>query len=222
MNRLSHNTWSTIIGVAYLGLMTNLLLIVGCLPLVALLITTNPAYSWPFIAAAAALTGPAVAAAFATFKASSHGETAVIRTFVRAWKATAWKAFAISGAGALLIVIAFVDVKMLAATTLSVVVVPALLLVAVLAFATGLLALVALSEEPRALLRDILKASLYLGLRRWFITIVTLAAIGMQAALFANMPALALGITAAPALYIAWANSRYTLRPVLEATDVAS
>jgi hypothetical protein len=45
---------------------------------------------------------------------------------------------------------------------------------------------------------------------------VTLLVLVSQAMLFASFPAIALGITASAALYLAWANSRYTLRPVLD------
>jgi hypothetical protein len=62
----------------------------------------------------------------------------------------------------------------------------------------------------------VVKASIYLGVRRWHLTIVSIAVLATQAVLFTTLPAVALGLTAAPALYLAWANSRYTLQPVLE------
>ena len=45
MKRLvSHETWAAIIGMLYLGLIVNLLLVVACLPMVALLMTTDRQY----------------------------------------------------------------------------------------------------------------------------------------------------------------------------------
>ena len=49
---ISHDTWASIIGMLYLGLIVNLLLVIACLPLVALLITTDPVRSWPLLAGA--------------------------------------------------------------------------------------------------------------------------------------------------------------------------
>ena len=84
------------------------------------------------------------------------------------------------------------------------------------ALAAGPVALVALAEEPGARMRDIVKAALYLCVRRWYLTALSLAVLGVQFGLFTTMPAIAVGLTCAPALYVAWANSRYTLRPVLD------
>ena len=67
MKTLAHGTYTMITGVVYLALITNLLLVLACLPLVLLLITTDPARSWPLLAVAAPLCAPGVSAAFATF-----------------------------------------------------------------------------------------------------------------------------------------------------------
>jgi hypothetical protein len=65
-----------------------------------------------------------------------------------------------------------------------------------------------------------LKAALYLSVRRWYLTALSFAVVGVQFALFTTMPAIAIGLTCAPALYVAWANSRHTLRPVLDLDEV--
>ena len=98
--------------------------------------------------------------------------------------------------------------------------VPVLAVLTVMVIAVGLVSLVAISETPRAALRDVVRASVYLSVRRWYLTVVSLLVVATQVAVFANLPAIALGLTAAPALYLAWANSRYTLRPVLTIDDV--
>lgn len=220
MKRISHDTWSTIFGVVYLGLMTNFLVLIAALPLVVLLVTTDPALSWPFIAVAVPLAAPALTAAFATFREYGNGETQVARTFVRSWRRTWRKSMLLALLAAATIVVLLVDVRAVADTAASVVIVPVLGILTLVAGATALTGLVAISEAPHARLRDVAKASLYLSARRWYLTAVTFLVLGMQVALFTSMPAIAVGLTAAPALYIAWANSRYTLRPVLE-TEVA-
>lgn len=215
MKRISHNTYASIFAVVYLGLMTNLLLVVTCLPLVVLLVVTDPALSWPLLAAVAPLCAPALTAAFATFRAHGQGEARVARVFFEAWRRTFAKAALLGAIVTAVLVVVLVDVRFFAPLAAGVAVVPVLAVLTVLLLAGGLVALVSVAEEPRARLRTIAKAALYLSVRRWWLSLVSLAVIAVQVALFTSMPALAIGLTAAPALYLAWANARYILRPVL-------
>ena len=216
MSRISHGTYAAIAGVVYLGLVTNVLLVVACLPLVLLLITTDPALSWPLLAVAAPLCAPALSAAFVTFREFGRGGTTPARTFVGGLRATWRRASTLGVLVTAFVVVLLVDVRFFADSAVGVAIVPALGVLAAIAVAVGLVGLVAISDVPEARLRDVLKASLYLGVRRWYLTVVSLLVLVMQAALFTTMPAIALGLTAAPALYLAWASSRHTLRPVLE------
>ena len=220
MTRISHDTWATILGVVYLGLMVNFLVLVAAAPLVVLLITTDPALSWPLLALAVPFAAPALTGAFTAFREFGLGEPQVVRSFLRGWKATWRKGMLIGAAAAASVVVLLVDVRAVAALPASVVVVPVLALLTVIAVATALVALVALAEAPQARLRDTLKAALYLSVRRWYLTALSFAVLGVQFALFTTMPAIAIGLTCAPALYVAWANSRHTLRPVLDLDEV--
>jgi uncharacterized membrane protein YesL len=121
-----------------------------------------------------------------------------------------------------IIVVLLVDVRMLSNTAAAVVTVPLLAVLALLVVAVGLVALVAVAEVPTARLRDVVRASLYLSLRRWYLTAASLVVLGLQAAVFAAAPALGLGLTASAALYLAWTNSRFTLRPVLDLDEKAA
>lgn len=215
MKRISHNTYATVFGVVYLGLMTNLLLLASCLPLVVLLVITDPALSWPMLAAVAPLCAPGLTAAFAAFRAHGRGETTVVRTFVGGWKKTWRKAMTLGLIVTAGLVIVLVDVRFFAPMQAGVAVVPVLGVLTVLLVAGGLVSLTAIAEEPEARLRTVAKAALYLSVRRWWLSLVTLGVLALQAVLFTMMPAIAIGLTAAPALYLTWANTRYILRPVL-------
>jgi uncharacterized membrane protein YesL len=222
MRRIPHTVYSTTFGVVYLALMTNLLLVVACLPLVVLLVTTDPAHSWPLLAIAAALAAPALTAAFTVFREHQRGGLSVIRAFVSGIRSTWRKALSIGALAGGLLVVLLVDVRAVAASTIGVVAVPILLLLSVTVVGVGLVSLVALAEVPSARLRDVLRASLYLAVRRGHLTAISLAVLTMQAVAFTAAPALALGLTAAPALYLVWANSRYSLRPVLENEEASA
>jgi uncharacterized membrane protein YesL len=219
MKRISHGTYTMVAGVVYLALITNVLLVLSCLPLVLLLITTDPALSWPMLAAAAPLCAPGLTAAFGTFREFGRGGATPARTFLSVWCATWRKALVLGAAVTAIVVVFLADIRFFSDSALAIVIVPAVGVLTALVLATGLLSLVALSEEPRARLRDVVKASIYLGVRRWHLTVVSLAVLVTQAVLFTTLPAVALCLTAAPALYLAWANSRYTLLPVLEVDE---
>ena len=149
MKRLvSHDTWASIIGMLYLGLIVNLLLLVSCLPFVVLLVTTDPMLSWPLLAIAAPLCAPGIAAAFRAFREHTDGGLGPIRAF-RAGLRDTWRRALVVGAVVIaVVVVVLVDVRMLSGTSAAVVVVPLLGVLTVLAVAIGLLALVAIAEAP--------------------------------------------------------------------------
>ncbi|MFH8252288.1 DUF624 domain-containing protein [Microbacterium sp. B2969] len=219
LRRISHESYANVFGVVYLGLMTNALLLVASLPLVVLLVMTDPARSWPLLAIAAPFAAPGVTAAFAVFREHAAGSTSVARDFVRGWRATWRPAVALGGMLSALVVVLLVDVRFFSDSPFGVVAIPFLGVLTLLALGIGLLAFVAIAEEPGARLRDLLRASAWLAVRRWYLSAVSLLVLAAQAALFASLPAIAIGIAASAALYLAWANSRFTLRPVLAIED---
>lgn len=217
-----HDTWASLIGMVYLALVVNLLLVISCMPLVALLMTTDPARSWPLLAVAAPLAAPGVAAAFRAFREHAAGGLGPVRAFIAGIRETWWRALVTGAAVTAVVVVLLVDVRMLSATPAAVFTVPLLGVLAVLAVAFGLVALVAIAEVPGARFGDVLRASVHLAVRRWYLTAVSLAALAAQAAVFATAPAIGLGLTASAALYLAWTNSRFTLRPVLDLDEPAA
>lgn len=219
MPRLSHETYSLVFHVVFLGLMTNVLLALGCLPAVVLLMTTDPAESWPLLAITLPLTAPAVAAAFTVFREHDRGGLGVLAAFLAGARATGRKALAVGVLAGAVLTVLLADVRVLAGTDLGVVLVPLLLLLAVLTLTSTLLSLAGIAEVPQARLRDVLGAALVLGVRRWHLSAVSLLVLALQVALFTTSPALAIGITASAALYLVWANARFTLRPVLDTAE---
>ncbi len=71
------------------------------------------------------------------------------------------------------------------------------------------------ATAPDASLREIVVVSAVLGLRRWYLTAVSLIVLGSLAGFFFVKPALAIGLAAAPLLYVVWAGGRYTLKPAI-------
>lgn len=223
MRRISHETWTTVFSVVYLGLATNALLVVGCLPLVVVLLTTDTGLSWPLVAALVPVTTPALCAAFAVFSAySTDSTTGVVRTFWRSWRAGFRRAAGLGAIGAGALVVLGVDGRVAWGRPAGTWAVPVLAVLALLVVATGQLGLVALAEAPRARLRDVLRASVYLAVRRWYLTLASLLVVALLLTLLTAKPALAIGLAASPLLYVVWANSRHSLRPVLPPREAAT
>lgn len=214
--RIKHETLGTVFDMVYVALMTNLLLVVSCLPLVAGLVATDPARSWPLLALTAPLCAPGVCAAFAVLSAfSGKGDNAVARTFAAAWRASLRRATELGAAATASLVILGVDARAAWGHPVGAAAIPMLATAMVLIAATSLLTLVVIAERPKVRLRDALRACLYLALRRWYLTAFSLAVLALFETLVASRPAIAFGLAAAPLLYVVWANSRFTLREAL-------
>jgi uncharacterized membrane protein YesL len=228
--RIKHETYATVFQMVYVGLATNALLLIGCSPLVLGLLVTDPTRSWPLLALLAPLCTPAVVAAFAVLSSlqsprtgklrDREGRGGAAREYGRVWLACWRRATALGAAATAALVVLGVDVAWAWGRPIGAIMIPVLVMLMVLVIATSLLALVALAERPTARLRDVLRASVYLAVRRWYLTAVSLLVLGLLAALFASRPALAAGLAASPLLYIVWANSRFSLRPVLDTKPV--
>ena len=219
--RIRHETFTAVTDTIYVGLMTNLLLVVAGLPLVVGLLATDPARSWPLLALAAPLCAPGVCAAFAVLAAfTGEGSTAAATTFGRAWRACWRRATALGALATGTLVVLGVDARAAWGRPVGAVAIPVLVVAMVLVCSATLLGLVVIAERPRVRLRDALRACLYLAVRHWYLTLLSLAVLALLQTLLASRPAIALGLAATPLLYVVWANSRFTLRAALgPATD---
>lgn len=214
--RIHPETFGLIFGTVYAGLMTNALLVVFCLPVVVVLLATDPARSWPLLALVAPICAPGVCGAFAVLSAyGKHRDVAVTRTFLRVWRASARRALATGALASALLVVLGVDAHAAWGRPIGALVLPLLVTAMVLVPAVTTLMLVVLAERPRARLRGTAPVCLYLALRRWPLTLLSLLVLALFEAFLAGHPALALGLAAAPLLYVVWANSRYTLNAAL-------
>ena len=109
---LSHATLSRVFDTAHLVLTTNLLLVASCLPVVLVLLTTDPARSWGLLAVVLPLLAPAFTAAsvvFADF--SDHGGGAVLRTFTGAWRAHLRRSLGVGATATVVLVVIATDIR---------------------------------------------------------------------------------------------------------------
>lgn len=199
----------------YTALMTNLLLAVACSPLVLIVLTTDPGRTWPLLVLFAPLGGPALVAAFTVLRAYDSG---VVKVFWNAWHVSARPALAAATLATVALLILGVDAAWAWGRPIGAAVLPVLAVVMTVIVAATLLVLVTLAERPGVRLRDAARAGVYLAVRRWYLSLFSLLALVVFEALLAARPALAIGIAASPLLYVVWANSRFTLKPLIEGT----
>lgn len=196
----------------YLGLTTNLLLVVAGLPMVLTLLTTDPVRSWPLLALVAPLCAPGLCAAFAVLAAfTTDGSVEVVRTFGRAWRATFRRAAALGAVTSAGLVVLGVDLRAAWGHPVGALAIPILATAMLLLVMAALPAAVLIAETPAVRLRDALRDGLFLAVRRWYLTALSLAVLVLFEALLASRPAVALGLAATPLLYVVWANSRFTV-----------
>ncbi|GAA3288730.1 hypothetical protein Dvina_39255 [Dactylosporangium vinaceum] len=215
--RMRHETIGTLFDVVYLALAGNLLFVLGAAPVLAVALVTDTSRSWPLVALAAPLAAPGLCGLFAVFAGYRAGRsTAVVATFARAWRASLRRAVQLGAAAAGALVVLGVDARAAWGRPVGAVAIPVLATGMLVVVAAALLGLAALAERPAARLRDVARVSAYLGIRAWPLTLLSLTVLALLLTLFTARPAIALGLAAAPLLYVVWANSRFALRAALE------
>lgn len=195
----------------------NVLLAVTAAPLIAVVMFTDAFALWPLVAVTAVLAAPGLTAAFTVF---AQPQEKVFRTFWQGYRATWRRATAIAGGAALVAVVLIVDVRFFADTPFAQAAMVVLIVTGLLVAGTALLALAAIVDEPDTTVRDAVRRGAWFGVRRWYLTALSIIALAVYAAAFVTLPLLALSVLASPALFLAWTNCRYTLHPAAHLADV--
>ena len=200
------------------AIVVNLLLGVTASPLIVLLVFTNAFETWLLVALAAVVATPGVTAAFTAFR---DADGRPFRAFLRGYRATWTRAIRIGFGLVAACAVVVVDAQFFANGPFAQAAMVVLAVVALLVGGTGLLALTAIAEQPSVRLRDAVRHAAWGSVRSWYLTLVSLAALVVFAVLFVNLPLLAISAGASPILYVAWANSRFSLRGAAVAADPA-
>ncbi|NED94894.1 ferredoxin-NADPH reductase [Phytoactinopolyspora alkaliphila] len=215
MRPAAQSTYENIFGTVYVGLMVNLLLAATCSPLlVALAIVRDPVASWPFFLALSAVCAPALAGAFGCFRElSDGGGSTVLRPFWTAYRSAARRALGVWVAGSAIVTALLVDGVVLARTAWGGALVPFFVTTSLLVVAVVVGVVVMVVERPDARLRDLVRPSIYLLARRWYLVAMNLAVLALAVGIALLKPAIGLLVVCSPLLYVVWANTRYMLNP---------
>jgi uncharacterized membrane protein YesL len=191
------------------ALAVNLMLAVTASPLIVVLVFTNAFETWPLVALAAVVAAPGLTGAFTAFRRADDNP---FRAFLSGYRATWSRASRIALALVAVAAVLVVDARFFADGPFAQAAMVVLVVVAVLIAGVGLLALAATAEEPGIRLRDAIRRAAWCAVQRWYLTLASLAVLVVFAVLFVNVPLLALSAAASPTLYVAWTNSRFSLR----------
>lgn len=219
MRDIAGRSYRLIFGTAYLILMTSALVLVVTLPFLAVLMTTDPRASWPWLVLTAPMLAPAVQAAFGVFSAhAADGSPDVIRVFARTWWRGLARTITVGAAGSIVVTALIADVILIWGHRAGALLIPVLVSAVLLVVITLPVILAALAEDPGLPLGPLARASVWLAVRRWYLGLLSVAALVVLAQIVIERPAWGLGVVLAPALYLLWGNARAALRPVLSPT----
>jgi uncharacterized membrane protein YesL len=218
---MRYEAYNRIFGTVYLLLVTGVLAVLSCTPFVALVLFTPVSRTWPVCAVTAPLSGPAVAAASTVFGAyTEDGQAGVARSFARAWRRHARRAFAVSGAATAAVVVLAVDAAAAFGTPVGAVTIPVLVVLAALVASSALVLLTALTVRPDVPVFRLWPVCLVLVVRRPWHVLLSLIAWWSLAVATGFAPAFAPALLTGPVLYLCWAGATATLRPAARPTTV--
>jgi hypothetical protein len=212
---VSTQTFDLIFGYVYTGLAVNLSMVVANAPLAAAVaLVREPAMAWPFFLLLSPTLAPSVAAAFAAFEALGRGEPSPFAAFWRGWVRSLKPALGVGVALGALVLLVGLDLATTAGTPAGALLAPVLVLAVALGVAMSLLVLSGLASRERpedAPLGALVRASVYLALRRAPISLLSLAAVAGACVFVLAQPVLGALLGVAPLLFVAFGNSRATL-----------
>lgn len=212
--------FGSIFGFIYTFLAGNVLMALANAPLVlSLALVADPAAAWPFFLALSVTVAPSLAGIFAAFKALNDDGGAVkpVAAFLRGYKRSFGKA-ALLGVGAVaLLMFLGVDLAVVQNQAIpgAAVLVPLIVVAAAVTVSLTVTAIAGVVLLPEAKLKNVLKASLYLVVQRWYLSAAMLILLGIIVSAAVMQPVLGVALAPAPLLFVIWSNAQYAFHAVL-------
>lgn len=211
-------TFGSIFAFVYTFLAVNVLLAVTNAPLVFFLYAViEPAASWPFFLALSLTVLPSLGGAFAAFHALRAEESVSrpVAAFFSGYRA-AFRRAALTGVAAVVVLFVLgLDLILVAGLPAGAVLIPVLVLAVAAAIVVAVNVAAGAVLLPAARLRDLLKAALYISVRRWYLSFAALALLGIVAGAALVQPVLGVALIPSPLLFIVWSNASYAYASVL-------
>lgn len=211
-------TFGGIFGFIYTFLAGNVLMALANAPLVlCLALVADPLAAWPFFLALSVTVPPSLAGLFASFQALNDDGAAVkpVASFVRGYRRGFRRAAPLGLATVALLLFLGVDLAIVQSMPAAAVLVPVIIVAAALTVGVAVMAIAGVVLLPEAGLGNLLKASLYLSVQRWYLSLAMLVLLGIIAAAALLQPVLGVALAPAPLLFVVWSNAAFAFSAAL-------
>jgi uncharacterized membrane protein YesL len=210
--------FGSIFGFIYTFLAGNVLLAAANAPLVlCLALVADPAAAWPFFLALSVTVPPSLAGLFAAFRAPNDdgGSVKPVASFVGGYRRSFRRAAPTGLAAVALLLFLGVDLAVVRAVPAAAVLVPLIVVAAAVTVSLTVTAIAGVGLLPEATLKSLAKASLYLCVQRWYMSLAAVALLGIIGAAALVQPVLGIALAPAPLLFVVWSNAAYAFQAAL-------
>ncbi|MFK0009159.1 DUF624 domain-containing protein [Paenarthrobacter sp. NPDC090520] len=211
-------TFGSIFGFVYTFLAGNVLLALANAPLVLCLsLVADPAAAWPFFLALSVTIAPSLAGLFAAFRSLNDDGGAVtpVAAFLSGYKRSFVKTAPLGVAAVALLLFLGVDLVAIQSLPGAALLLPLIVVAAAVTVTLAVTAIAGVVLLPQARLKSILKASLYLVVQRWYLSLAMLVLLGIIVSAAVLQPVLGIALAPAPLLFVIWSNASYAFHAVL-------
>ncbi|MFK0002251.1 DUF624 domain-containing protein [Paenarthrobacter sp. NPDC090522] len=211
-------TFGSIFGFVYTFLAGNVLLALANAPLVLCLsLVADPAAAWPFFLALSVTIAPSLAGLFAAFRSLNDDGGAVtpVAAFLSGYKRSFVKTAPLGVAAVALLLFLGVDLVAIQSLPGAALLLPLIVVAAAVTVTLTVTAIAGVVLLPEVRLKSILKASLYLVVQRWYLSLAMLVLLGIIVSAAVLQPVLGVALAPAPLLFVIWSNASYAFHAVL-------
>jgi uncharacterized membrane protein YesL len=216
---VSHETFESMFGLVYTGLMVNVALVLANLPLAFFVFAVpDPLSSWPFFLLLSLTLAPSVAGAFGCFRAmKDDGPPRPLLAFWRSYRRNVLRSFVVGTAAGAVVAIVLLDLAVLGSNPFAPLIAPTFFVLGLSALAVTIVALAAFALYPQASAWPIVKASVYLAIKRWYFSVMALVLVGLIAAAVLLQPILGAFLAPSLLLFAVWSNAHFSFVRLVEA-----
>ena len=206
-------------GLVYTGLMVNVALVLANLPLAFFVFAVpDPLSSWPFFLLLSLTLAPSVAGAFGCFRAmKDDGPPRPLLAFWRSYRRNVLRSFVVGTVAGAVVAIVLLDLAVLGSNPFAPLIAPTFFVLGLSALAVTIAALAGFALYPQASAWPIVKASVYLAIKRWYFSVMALVLVGLIAAAVLLQPILGAFLAPSLLLFAVWSNAHFSFVRLVEA-----
>ncbi|WP_307422827.1 hypothetical protein [Pseudarthrobacter defluvii] len=211
-------TFGGIFGFIYTFLAGNVMMALANAPLVlCLALVADPLAAWPFFLALSVTVPPSLAGLFASFQALNDDGAAArpVTSFLRGYRRGFRRAAPLGLAAVAVLLFLGVDLAIVQSMPAAAILLPVIMVAAAVTVSVAVMAVAGVVILPDAGLKSLLKASLYLSVKRWYLSLAMLVLLGIIASAALLQPVLGVALAPAPLLFVVWSNAAFAFSTAL-------